>query len=144
MHVNQHSTKAAIYLCGRLKHYSNFRTLRSASETLSLQIPRTRLSTLGPGVFFVFGPSAWNDFLFPLRQKLSLDSLRSDLKIDPFPNQQTCHVLHTALLSSSASCLCVCRRARVCVCFSITADASETRARYFPLLFHKCALITVL
>ena len=37
--------------------YTPSRTLRSASDTLSLQIPRTRLSTVGFRTFSVFGPS---------------------------------------------------------------------------------------
>ena len=37
-------------------------TLRSDSDTLSLQIPCTRLSTVGSRAFSVFGHSTWNKF----------------------------------------------------------------------------------
>ena len=57
-----------------LQLYTPSRTLRSASDTLSLQIPRTRLSTVGSRAFSVFGRSGWNDLL-PLRLKPSLDSV---------------------------------------------------------------------
>ena len=59
--------------------------LRSASDTLSLQIPRTRLSTVGSCAFSVFGPSTWNDLPLPLRQKPSMDSFKSNLKTFLFP-----------------------------------------------------------
>ena len=39
--------------------------LRSASDTLSLQIPRTKLSTVGSRAFSVSGPSTWNVLQFP-------------------------------------------------------------------------------
>ena len=71
---------APSYLCDCLPLYMPSRTLRSASDTLSLQIPRTRLSTLGSRAFSVFGPSTWNDLPLPLRQKPFLDSFKSNLK----------------------------------------------------------------
>ena len=82
------------------------RNVRSASDTLGLQIPCTRLSTAGSCAFSVFGPSTGNGLYLPLRQKPSLDSFRSNLKTFLFPKQQTCHVLRCVLLSSSASSLC--------------------------------------
>ena len=57
-----------------LQLYTPSRTLRSAFDSLSLQIPRTRLSTVGSRLFSVFGHSEWNDLL-PLRLKPSLDSV---------------------------------------------------------------------
>ena len=48
---------APSYLCDCLQLYTPSRTLRSASDTLSLQIPCTRLSTVGSRAFSVFGPS---------------------------------------------------------------------------------------
>ena len=53
-------------LCDYLKLYTPSRTLRSASDTLSLQIPRTRPSAVGSRVYFVFGPSTWKDLPRPL------------------------------------------------------------------------------
>ena len=38
---------APSYICDRLQLYTPSRTLRSASDTLSLQIPRTRFCTFG-------------------------------------------------------------------------------------------------
>ena len=85
--------------------YTPSRSLRSASDTLGLQLQilRTRLSTAGSRAFSVFGPSAWNDLPLPLRQKPSLDSFRSNPKTFLFPKQQTCHAFHPALLSASAT-----------------------------------------
>ena len=76
---------APSYLCECLQLYTLSRTLRSASDTPSLQIPRARLSTVGSRAFSVFGPSTWNDLLLPLRQKPSPDSFNSNLKTFLFP-----------------------------------------------------------
>ena len=73
------------YLCNCRQLYTPFRILRSTSNTLSLQIPRTRLSIVGSRPFSVFDPSTWNDLPFPLRQKPSLDSFKSNLKTFRFP-----------------------------------------------------------
>ena len=72
-------------LCDCLHLYTPSRTLRSASDILSLQIPRTRLCTVDSRAFSVFGPSTWNDLPLPLRQKPSLDSFKSNLKTFVFP-----------------------------------------------------------
>ena len=48
---------APVYLCDCLQLYTLSRTLCSASDTLSFQIPRTRPSTGGSRAFSVFGPS---------------------------------------------------------------------------------------
>ena len=66
------------YFCDCLQLYTPSRTLRSASNALSLQIPRTRLSN-------VFAPFTWNDLPLLLRQKPSLDSFKSNLKTLLFP-----------------------------------------------------------
>ena len=71
---------APSYLSDCLQLYTPSRTVRSASETLNLQIPRTRLSTTGARAFSVFGPSTWSDLPLPLRQKPFLDSFKSNLK----------------------------------------------------------------
>ena len=49
------------------------------SDTLSFQIPRTRLSTVGSCAFSVFGPSTWNDRPFLSRKEIN-PLLRSNLK----------------------------------------------------------------
>ena len=90
---------APSYLCDCLQLYTPSRTLRSASDTLGLQIPRTRLSTVGSHAFSVFGPSTWNDLPLHLRQKPSLDSLRFNLKTFLFPILDTCHVSCSVLMS---------------------------------------------
>ena len=46
--------------------YTPSSTLRSASDTVSLQIPRTRLCTASSNTFFIFGPSTWNHLPLPL------------------------------------------------------------------------------
>ena len=48
---------------------------RYTCTSLSLQVPRARLSTFASCAFSVFGPSTWNDLPLPLRQKHSLDAL---------------------------------------------------------------------
>ena len=81
-----------------IKLYTSSCTLRSASETHSLQIPRTTdyyyvfmdvqerfLSIVGSRAFYVFGPSTWNDLPLPLRQKPHLDSFKCNLKTFLFP-----------------------------------------------------------
>ena len=52
-----------------ISHYTPSCTLHSASDTLSLQIPHTKLSTVGSCAFSVFGPSTWNGLALPLHQK---------------------------------------------------------------------------
>ena len=78
------------------------RTLRSVSDTLNLQIPRTRLSTVGVRAFSVFGPFTLNDLHLPLRQEPSLDSLKCNLKKK---SSQNCRpaMFCSVLLSSSIS-----------------------------------------
>ena len=93
-------------VCDCLQLYTLSRTLLSAFNTLNLQITHTRLTTVGSRAFSVFGPSLWNDLLLPVRKKHSLDGFKSNLKTFLFPKQKTCHVLRSALLSSSASSLC--------------------------------------
>ena len=89
------------YLCDCLQLYTPSRTLRSASDTLSFQIPRTRLSAVGSRAFSVFGPSTWNDLPLPLRQKNSLDSFKSNLKTFLFPKLWTCHVFRSCVFIQS-------------------------------------------
>ena len=71
---------APSYLWDLPQLYTPFHTLRSASDILSLQIPYTRLSSVGSCAFSGFRPSAWNNPPLPLRQKLSLDSFKCNLK----------------------------------------------------------------
>ena len=71
---------APSFFCGCLQLYTPSSTLRSASDTLSLQIPGTRLTAAGSRAFSVFCPFTWNDLPLPLRQELSLDSFPSNLK----------------------------------------------------------------
>ena len=75
----------------------------SASDTLSPQIPRTRLSTVGSCAFSVFGPFTWNDLPLPLWQKPSLDSFRSNLKTFPKTVDLPCFVFHADVFIHSRS-----------------------------------------
>ena len=61
----------------RDKQHPPSRTLRSASDTLSLQIPRCRLSIVGSR--FVFGPSTSNDPLPSEKQKKKKKNNLSEL-----------------------------------------------------------------
>ena len=56
-------------LCDRLQLSTPSRTLRSASDTLSLQTSGIRLSTVCSQDISVFGPYTWNDLPLPLRKK---------------------------------------------------------------------------
>ena len=51
-------------LCDCLQLYTPSRTLRSTSDSLSFQIPRTRLSIFGSSAFSVSVSSTWNDLPF--------------------------------------------------------------------------------
>ena len=103
---------APSYLCDCLQLYTPSCTLRSASDTLSLQIPRTRLSTVGSRAFSLCGPSTWNDLPLPLRQKPSLDSLKCNLNTFFSPKLSTCHV--------SVPCCCL-HPSQICVCCRFSA-----------------------
>ena len=76
---------APSYLCDFLQLYTPSRILRSASDSLSLQIPRTRLSTVGSRTCSVFSSSTWNDLPLLLQQNPSLDPSKCNLKIILFP-----------------------------------------------------------
>ena len=62
---------APSYLYNCLQPYTPSRALRSASDTLSLQSPRTRHSTVGSRTFSVFSPSTWNVLPIPSTEILS-------------------------------------------------------------------------
>ena len=51
---------APSYLCENLSIYVPARPLRSASDPLSLQIPRYKLPAVGRRSFAVSGPMSWN------------------------------------------------------------------------------------
>ena len=123
--------------CDRLQLYTPSRRLRSAPDTLSLQIPRTRLSTVGSRAFSVLGASTWSDLPRRLRQKPSLDSFKCNLKtflfsrncrpamfsvmcccFHPSPVSKLCKFKHCLVRMLVCVCACACVRAcvRVCVC----------------------------
>ena len=100
---------APSYLCNCLQLYTASHTLHSASDTLSLQISHTSLSTVGSHAFSVFGLSTWDDLPLPFQQRTSLDSFKCNLKkiLKKWPKLQTCHVFQFMLQSSSISSLCL-------------------------------------
>ena len=59
---------------------------------------------------FVFGPSAWSDLPFPLQQKPSLDSIKSNLKTFLFPKaiDLPCFPFRAAVVLRSKSYFAVC------------------------------------
>ena len=81
--------------------------LCSASDTLSLQISRTSLSTVGARAFSVFFPSAWNDLPLPLRRKPSLDSVKPKNIYFPETIDAPCFPFCTAVFIHRMSCLCL-------------------------------------
>ena len=74
------NNSAPIYLSNSLHLYTPSRHLRSASDPLRLQTPRTKLSTFGPRSFSAYGPHIWNTLPLSLRLKPSLSSFQSALK----------------------------------------------------------------
>ena len=68
-HVSRALLRLISVACLQLHTSSARLALRSASDTLSPQIPRDRLSAIGSRAFPAFGPSAWNDLRRPLRKK---------------------------------------------------------------------------
>jgi hypothetical protein len=78
---------APSYICDHINVYTPARTLRSASDTLSLRVPRFKLSTVGQRSFAVSGPSAWNKLPLSLRQTPTLSAFKSNLETHLFPQQ---------------------------------------------------------
>ena len=74
------NNSAPVYLSDCLQIYTPTRTLRSSSDTLSLRIPRTKLSSAGSRSFSVSGPVIWNSLPLSLRQTSTLNSFKRNLK----------------------------------------------------------------
>ena len=70
---------APTYLQELITLQSTTRTLRS-TNTLLLQVPRTRLSTMGDRAFCSAAPRLWNSLPTQLRAAQSLDSFKTGLK----------------------------------------------------------------
>ena len=68
------------YLSSLIEIYQPSRTLRSASDPLTLRIPRVRLSTTGTRAFSVSGPFFWNKLPLSVRQQPTFSSFKSALK----------------------------------------------------------------
>ena len=79
-----HKTAPA-YLSDNINLYQPVRTLRSASDPLTLQIPKVRLSTVGQRSFSVAGPTSWNKLPLSLRSSSTLSAFKSGLKTQLFP-----------------------------------------------------------
>lgn len=75
---------APVYLSSCVDRYTPSRTLRSAADTQTLKIPRTKLATAGQRAFTFAGPSAWNSLPQPLREISSHDSFKQQLKTHIF------------------------------------------------------------
>ena len=85
---------APSYLCDCLQLYTPSRNLpASASDNLSLQILRTRLSTAGSRAFSVFGPSTWNDSPSPSSQGQQERPQRDRKSV--YADLPSCHVKYT-------------------------------------------------
>ena len=68
------------YIRDLLSFHTPSRTLRSSSDTLLLQLPRTKLKTYGDKSFSVLVPAEWNKLPISIRSSLSLFSFKSMLK----------------------------------------------------------------
>ena len=80
------SNAAPDYLTSLLNIYKPSRTLRSASDPLTLQTPRTKLRTFGPRAFSVSGPLSWNKLPLSVRQQPTFSSFKTSLKTHLFPS----------------------------------------------------------
>ena len=78
------NNSAPEYLRSCLELYIQSRPLRSASDALTLSIPRVKLVTAGQRAFSYAGPSAWNLLPLQLRRSPTFDSFRNDLKTQLF------------------------------------------------------------
>ena len=78
------NSSAPVYLSDCLQIYTPARTLRSSSDTLSLCIPRTKLSSAGARSFSVSGPTTWNSLPLSLCQTPTIDSFKRNLKTSFF------------------------------------------------------------
>ena len=63
------------------------RSLRSNSDTLLLQVPRTKLKTFKARSFSVTGPTLWNKLLLELRQQQNFQLFKKELKTLLFHNR---------------------------------------------------------
>ena len=72
------------YLTSLLSSYKPSRTLRSASDPLTLKTPRTKLNSFGPRAFSVSGPLSWNNLPLSVRQQPTFSSFKTSLKTHLF------------------------------------------------------------
>ena len=72
------------YLTSLLNSYKPSRTLRSASDPLTLKTPHTKLSSYGPRAFSVSGPLSWNNLPLSVRQQPTFSSFKTSLKTHLF------------------------------------------------------------
>ena len=72
------------YLTSLLNSYKPSRTLRSASDPLTLKTPRTKLNSYGPRAFSVSGPLSWNNLPLSVRQQPTFSSFKTSLKTHLF------------------------------------------------------------
>ena len=78
------NNKAPVYLKDLFKFYQSPLALRSTSDPLKLDIPKTRLKTYGDRAFSVFAARKWNDIPLEIRQAKTVDSFKSRLKTHLF------------------------------------------------------------
>ena len=121
-------------------------TLCSASDILSLQMPHSRLSTVGSCTYYVFSPSVWNDLPLPLWQKwliqISSKNFFPQKNCRPARFSVPCRCLHPfqvfqAFAARFELCLffsfvwseCVCRCLCVCVCVCVCMCACARTLR---------------
>jgi len=74
---------APIYIQEMLKLRENQRSLRS-SDKLLLDMPKTRLKTVGDKSFSVYAPKVWNKLPFDIKSSHSVDSFKVKLKTHLF------------------------------------------------------------
>ena len=93
------NNSAPDYLINLLNVYKPSRNLRSVSDPLSLQVPRTKLSTFGPRAFSVSVPLSWSQL--PLVRSPLSHHLRLFLRL-------TCFPLFDVVSPCTVTCACLC------------------------------------
>ena len=68
------------YLCNSLVIHEPTRSLRSANNTMSLEVPRFRTETYGRKRFGVLAPILWNELPPDLKLLDSVDNFKDKLK----------------------------------------------------------------
>ena len=74
---------APVYITDMLRLKENSRPLRSSDKML-LDVPKTRLKTVGDRAFSAYAPKVWNMLPLHIKSSQSVDTFKADLKTHLF------------------------------------------------------------